>query len=94
MALAHYVQSLGSFPHGQDDPVALDALAKQFAKGGETVPNRIPVHVAMAKLETEFTPATRLALPSPGDVNAAIVARALVNPSRAAQTLAAAPSMA
>jgi mono/diheme cytochrome c family protein len=94
MALAHYVQSLGSFPHGQDDPAALDALAKQFAKGGEKVPNRIPVHLAMAKLETEFKAVAPLALPPRGesDANAAVLAQAVVNPTRAAQTLAAAPS--
>ncbi|MFN8627804.1 MAG: cytochrome c [Candidatus Binatia bacterium] len=94
MALAHYVQSLGSFPHGQDDPAALEALASQFAKGGEKVPNRIPVSMAMAKLEKEFKATAPLALPARGEDNssAAVVTRVVVDPMRAAQTLAAAPS--
>ncbi len=90
MALAHYVQSLGAFPHGQDDPAALDTLAQQFAKGGEKVPNRIPVHMAMAKVETEFKPAPALAVPprGDGDAGAAVLRRAVIDPNRAAQVLA------
>ena len=45
MALVHYVQSLGAFPHG-DSPAALEAFGKQFATAGERVPNKIPVSLA------------------------------------------------
>jgi mono/diheme cytochrome c family protein len=94
MALAHYVQSLGSFPHGPDDQAGLDALAAQFASGGEQVPNKIPVHMAMAKLEAEFKPVAPLSAPAPndGDASAVVFARAVVNRARAAQTLALAPA--
>jgi len=94
MALAHYVQSLGKFPHGPDDPAALDALAKQLARGGERVPNKIPVHMAMAKLEAEFHAPPPLSPPAPedGTTRVQVFARAVVNRTRAAQTLALAPS--
>ena len=52
MALAHYVQSLGAFPHPAA-PAALAALAKSFASAGEVVPNKIPVSLAMKKLIEE-----------------------------------------
>ena len=94
MALAHYAQSLGSFPHGPDDQATLDALATQFASGGEKVPNKIPVHMAMAKLEAEFKAAVPLSQPAQGDgdASASVFARAVVNSARAAQTLAQAPA--
>ncbi len=81
MALVHYVQSLGAFPHGPDDPAALDALAKRFASAGEKVPNKIPVSMAMAKLEAEYVAPTP---PSPSRLFAGFI----VDPTRAAQTLA------
>jgi mono/diheme cytochrome c family protein len=95
MALAHYVQSLGKFPHGPEDQAALDALAKQFAAGGEKVPNKIPVSMAMAKLESEFAAPAPLSLPpvtDGGDAGARVLARVLVDRARAARTLAFAPS--
>jgi len=83
MALDHYVQSLGAFPHGPDDSAALDALAKRFASAGEKVPNKIPVSMAMAKLEAEFVAPTLLS-PSASRLFAGFI----VDPVRAAQTLA------
>jgi mono/diheme cytochrome c family protein len=81
MALDHYVQSLSAFPHGADDPAALDALAKRFASAGEKVPNKIPVSMAMAKLEAEYVAPTPLSAPR-------LFAGVIVDPARAAQTLA------
>jgi mono/diheme cytochrome c family protein len=94
MALAHYVQSLGTFPHGPDDQAALDALEKQFAAAGEAVPNKIPVSMAMAKLEAESTAAAPLAPPAlaDGDPGARLFARVIKNEARAARTLALAAS--
>jgi mono/diheme cytochrome c family protein len=90
MALDHYVQSLGAFPHGPDDPAALDALAKQFASAGERVPNKIPVSMAMAKLEAEYVAPAPLSAPAPaaGGGGAQLFARVVVNDARAARTLA------
>lgn len=88
MALDHYVQSLGPFPHGPDDPAALDRLAKQFASAGEKVPNKIPVSMAMAKLEAESVAPAPLTVRSDGD----LVARVIRNGARAAQTLTGQPS--
>lgn len=94
MALVHYVQSLGAFSHGTDDKAAVDTLAKQFASAGEVVPNKIPVSMAMEKLEEEFT------APRPVDLTAGrrgrepaqtILDWAILDEIRAAQTLASAP---
>ena len=96
MALAHYVQSLGAFPHGSEDKEAIDTLKKQFASAGEVVPNRIPVSMAMEKLQAEFTTPPPLVVPAGGHVGHAgtLLARVIVDRVRAAQTLALAPSWA
>jgi len=86
MALVHYVRSLGSFDHGPEDPKALAEVAERFRSAGEVIPNRIPVAMAMTKLEGEFT--------APAGFNAAsdpILRMAVADPARAAQTLAALP---
>jgi mono/diheme cytochrome c family protein len=87
MALAHYVESLGAFPH-KSDLQAMDALSRELAAAGERIPNKIPVSMAMAKLEEEFVPARPLMVDgedqSPG---AEILRRAVVDPSRASQVL-------
>ena len=89
MALAHYVQALGAFPHGTGSPEAVEALSKQLAAPGEKTPNRIPVSMAMAKLEKEFSarPPLEVVLDdkSPG---AEIIRRVVIDSSRAAETLA------
>lgn len=66
MALAHVVQSFGTFDHGTNDPKAMAALEKLFASAGEVIPNRIPVARAVDALIREYAethpavpPATR-----------------------------------
>lgn len=93
MALDHYVQSLGAFPHGTDDPAALAALAQQFATGAERVPNRIPVSRAIEKIAQE----DRAVAPLPaaaGDESPTgrAVALAVTDRARAARTLAQTPA--
>lgn len=89
MALAHYVQSLGAFPHGIAAPEALAALSKELAAPGEKTPNRIPVSMAMAKLEQEFAAARPLAAaPEDQSPGAEVFRRIIRNPIRAAQALA------
>jgi mono/diheme cytochrome c family protein len=87
MALAHYVQSLGTFPHS-GSPQTMEVLSKELASPGEKTANKIPVSMAMAKLEKEFTAPPPLAVgeedQSPGGE---ILRRVVVNPSRAAQVL-------
>jgi mono/diheme cytochrome c family protein len=86
MALVHYVRSLGGFDHGPEDPKALAEVAERFRSAGEVIPNRIPVAMAMAKLEREFT--------APAGFNATsdpVLRMAIADPARAAQTLAALP---
>ena len=92
MALAHYVQPLGAFPHGPEDQAALDALAKQFASAGEHVPNKIPVSMAMARLEDKVV-APALSPPVAGkeDPVTQLLVRAVLDRTRAARTLALAP---
>jgi mono/diheme cytochrome c family protein len=85
MALVHYVQSLGAFDHGASDPQAHEALVKSFATAGEVIPNRIPVHEAMAKLSQEYPVVPELAVQQP------IVRECVRDPRKAALTLAGIP---
>jgi mono/diheme cytochrome c family protein len=92
MALMHYVQSLGSFTHNTASQQQMDALTKSLATTGEKIPNRIPVSMAMTKLEEEFSPAPPLAIArddqSPG---AKLLRNVIMNPVRASQFLAQTP---
>lgn len=89
MALAHFVQSLGAFPHGTGIPGAMEALSKELARPGEKTSNKIPVSMAMAKVEQEFTAARPLAVAiddrRPG---AEVLRRIVKDPGRASQVLA------
>ena len=89
MAAAHYVQALGAFSHGTGSPEALESLAKELAAPGEKTPNRIPVSMAMARLQAEFSAPPPIAVapeaPGPG---AELLRQVILDPSRSAQTLA------
>lgn len=89
MALVHFVQSLGLFPHDTAKPQEMTALSQQLASAGEKIPNKIPVSMAMSKLEEEFSPAPQIVIEkddfSPG---AELLRRVIVDPPRAAQFLA------
>jgi mono/diheme cytochrome c family protein len=84
MALAHYVQSLGSFTHGTGSAEAVAALTKELASPGEKTPNKIPVSMAMAKLEGEYQ------APAPFK-EAQLLRRIIIDEQRAAETLAGLP---
>jgi mono/diheme cytochrome c family protein len=88
MALVHYVRSLGRFDHGAEDPKALKALSDLFAHAGEVIPNRIPVALAMTRLASE-APAGPAVWPNPG--SDPVLGAAILDPVRAARTLAALP---
>ncbi len=89
MALAHYEQSLGAFSHETASPEAMAALSKELAAPGERTPNRIPVSMAMAKLEAEFSAQPPLVIaPEDQGPEAEMVRRVVIDPSRAAETLA------
>ena len=93
MALAHYVQALGAFPHGTGSPSAMQALSKELSSPGGMTPNKIPVSMAMAKLEKEFNQPPPLVVPAEDHSPGAEVLRQVVNdPPRAALTLAGSPS--
>ncbi|WP_005034232.1 c-type cytochrome [Holophaga foetida] len=85
MALVHAVQSLGRFARAQEDPKALEGLARLFATAGETIPNRVPVAKALTLIAKESQPVARLDLRDPA------VRAAVLDPERAAQTLALLP---
>ena len=59
MALAHHVRALGPPEAQPADPGAIAALRDALASAGERVPNRIPVSMAMTRLEEEFAAAER-----------------------------------
>ncbi len=88
MALVHYVQSLGKFPRKDPGSESMEALSKELASAGEKTPNKIPVSLAIAKLEEEYVNPPSLAV-DPGDHSpeAEILRKAIADPSRAAQTL-------
>jgi mono/diheme cytochrome c family protein len=89
MELAHYVQSLGAFPHGTGSPAAMDALAKDLAAPGGKTPNKIPVSMATAKLAAEFSaPPPLIVAPDDQSFGAQVFRRVVIDPVRAAQTLA------
>ena len=87
MALAHVVQSLGAFDHGSSDPKAIAGLEKLFADAGEVIPNRIPLRLAVDHLVQEF----QAAPPLKNRATSPILQEAILDPSRAAQTLAGIP---
>ena len=88
MALAHYVQALGTFPHGTGAPEAVAALSTELSAAGERTPNRIPVSMAMARLEQEFQASPPLALdPADHSAGAEALRRAISDPARASQSL-------
>lgn len=62
MALAHYVQSLGAFPHNTASAPMMDSLSHALATAGEKTSNKIPVRMAITKLEGEFLAAPLLAI--------------------------------
>jgi mono/diheme cytochrome c family protein len=91
MAIAHYVQSLGAFPHGSGNAEAIEAMTKELASPGEKTPNKIPVSLAAAKLQEEY----RAPIPFPFIIKAddfseeaQLFLRIIVDRNRAGQTLA------
>ena len=91
MALVHYVRSLGGFDHGAEDPKALQALADQFRSKGFHIPNRIPVSLAIKKMVTEqaMVPPLQLRPAEDKSASAELLRFAIVDPFRAARTVAA-----
>jgi mono/diheme cytochrome c family protein len=88
MALVHYVQSLGAVSSKQGNPQAMEALSKELAAPGEKTSNKIPISMAIAKLEAEFSAAPPLAISSDLVSPASdVLRRAVEDPNRAAQTL-------
>jgi mono/diheme cytochrome c family protein len=89
MAVAHYVQALGVFPHGTGSAETAKALSAELAAPGETTPNRIPVSMAMTRLEKEFNAPPPLTLvPEDRSPEADLLRRVILDPSRAALVLA------
>jgi mono/diheme cytochrome c family protein len=89
MALVHYVQSLGAFPHNTASPQAMTALSHELASAGEKTANKIPVSMAMHRLEEEYSPVPPLVIEKddrrPG---AELLRRVIVDPARASRFLA------
>jgi mono/diheme cytochrome c family protein len=88
MSLVHYVQSLGGFEGSPSGSEAMQALSEELASPGEKTNNRIPVSMAIQKLESEFAVSTQPVIAEddsgPGT---ALLRRVLMDPSRAAQAL-------
>lgn len=92
MALVHYVRSLGTFDHGPESPGKMAELEEILAAKGQVVPDRIPVAQAMAKLEQEsVSPPSLSGLGSSADLVPNLGHWPVVDPARAARTLAGVP---
>jgi len=89
MALAHYVQALGTFPHGQPGQEALAVLTGELSAAGEKTPNRIPVSMAMARLVEEYSAPPALTwAPEEHGPGVETLRKVILDPARAARTLA------
>jgi mono/diheme cytochrome c family protein len=92
MALAHAVQSFATFPPSTGDPRAVEALSQELSAPGERTPNKIPVSMAMSKLQEEFEAPQPLVINNDDASEGARVLReVVVDPVRAAQSLATNP---
>jgi len=88
MALVHFVQSLGEFPHEAANPQALETLSKELASAGETTSNKIPVSMAMKKLAQEFNAPSPLAVDGDDQgPEGEVLRRVVMNPARVSQVL-------
>jgi mono/diheme cytochrome c family protein len=88
MALVHFVQSLGEFSHETQNTQALEDLSEELASPGGTTSNKIPVSMAMRKLEEEFTVPVSHAFGGEGQSpEEKLLRRVIINPSRAVQVL-------
>jgi mono/diheme cytochrome c family protein len=86
MALVHFVQSLGEFSHETQDAQALEDLSEELASPGGTTSNKIPVSMAMKKLEEEFSVLAPLDFGGQS-AEEELLRRVVIDPSRAAQVL-------
>jgi mono/diheme cytochrome c family protein len=80
MAVIHHLRAFAAFERRPEDPAALAELAKTFASSSVAVPNRIPLSLALRKLEEEYRAPAPLSL-SPAS------ARLIRDPARAAAWL-------
>ncbi len=89
MELLHYVQMLGGYPGRGGSRDAMQALSEELAAPGEKTTNKIPVSMAIAKLESEFVPPSPLEIsPDTESPGAEVLRRTVTDPTRAAQSLA------
>jgi mono/diheme cytochrome c family protein len=93
MALVHYVQSLGHFARSAEPAAELEALRGNLASVSVQVPNKIPVSLAMEKLEEEYAAPPAPAVPTnPGaGPGARLAAMVIADPPRAALVLQRSP---
>lgn len=88
MALVHYVQSLGAFPHDTAPSKLTESLSLMLASAGEKAPNKIPVSMAMIKLQEEFSAPPPLVTDKDDQSPGALLLRRIVtDPVRASQFL-------
>lgn len=87
MALVHYVRSLGKFAEKRATPDVADAWAKELESGAEIVPNRIPVSMAMSKLEESDSTPPLWPAPDEFGPGAELIRRVVTDPRRAARFL-------
>jgi len=88
MAIVHCVQSLGDYSDTNGSPDDMQALREELASPGEKTNNKIPVSMAITKLEEEYVAPVPLLIPAEDkSPEAAVLRRAISDGSRAAQVL-------
>jgi mono/diheme cytochrome c family protein len=93
-ALAHYVQSLGSFDHGRDSAEQIEALDKAFRLStGAQEPNKVAVPKVMDHMAADYKSPAPLTMPEAADGSpGAELCRSMIrDPDRLAVVLAQMP---
>lgn len=93
MALVHYIQFLGGFQGRTGRPEDMRKLSEELSAPGEKTNNKIPVSMAMAKLESEFVfPSPIITSGSDKGSGIDVLRRTIIDESRAVQVLTASVS--
>ena len=93
-ALAHYIQSLGKFDHGDKPADEISQLdAKYHLSASHHAANKVAVSTVMKHMVAEYVapPAVRLPSASDGEPGAGLCRRLVADPVRAAQVLSQVP---
>lgn len=93
-AVAHYVQSFGTFEHGDNQAEEIKQIdAKYHLSAGIHAPNKVAVPIVMRHMAAEYRAPPPVELPAASDssMGAALCRRLVADPVRAAEVLSQVP---